>query len=372
MKSRSAFVRILSDETGQSWVETVVMLPVLMLVFIGLFYFFDLTRMQAQAIEAARYVTWETTWYVREESDEDRTVATNQALQADLQAMGLGAGLNAVVVTPGPLSTYLDRRTGREDATFFVPDALASLFAGSGVEDGQAADFVNGLGSAANTIFEVGAAVAIPIHEILGYTTNWHRETDQSVYTTEVRYDFGYGGLFRFTGPTRIREFSSVLSHPLNIRRVNREDDGDESEYTALVGDPDPVLCDNGDVNFGPGNGQTAHIFGLWVAPSIEVPDYSTPVPGLGAVTAVTSEVVDLVKTIACGAGGLFGTFGQVVSLGGLLGESELGFKMPDGTLKEYPEIDLPADAGGSSGGGSGLGTCEGGGPLASAGGDCG
>ena len=52
---------------GQSLVETVVMLPVLLMVFLGLDYFYELVSMRARAIEGARFATWESSWYLRDD-----------------------------------------------------------------------------------------------------------------------------------------------------------------------------------------------------------------------------------------------------------------------------------------------------------------
>ena len=87
----------LGDTSGQSWVETVVMLPVIVALLLGLFYLHDLATTRIRAIQAARFVAWESTWYVREDKT-NRAMPTGAELKKRLREVGLGRGLKNVDV----------------------------------------------------------------------------------------------------------------------------------------------------------------------------------------------------------------------------------------------------------------------------------
>src|ERR1051326_9006609 len=109
---------LLRDSRGQSWVETVVMLPVIVALLLGLFYLHDLVTTRIRAIEAARLVAWDSIWYGREDLFERKMLPellegaplVDQALiekawKLRLQLVGLGFGLKHVDVfrSGGPL-----------------------------------------------------------------------------------------------------------------------------------------------------------------------------------------------------------------------------------------------------------------------------
>src|SRR5512144_2350253 len=85
---------------GQSMVETVVFLPVLIVVFLLMFYLKGLLNTKMRAVEAARYVTWENTWIPREgiakdviEDGRPRGQKDDTQLRNELVQVGLGAYL---------------------------------------------------------------------------------------------------------------------------------------------------------------------------------------------------------------------------------------------------------------------------------------
>lgn len=360
---RRHLVEIVRDDAGQSWVETVVMLPVLVLILLGLFYFKGITGMRMQAVEAARYVTWETTWFAREDrpdvNDVVRPPKDEATFKDELRKIGLGFGLQKVTLKQRPLSTYMDDvepSGSHADAqpTLFLPQAFGDLLGGQvGSGDGFLGSLSGAVDPVVNELFGVIADVAVPIHEIFAYQVNWRGETDRAVHTVKVEYDFRTTGMFERFGTVDVNEFSSVLSHPYAIARVKKDEDGDKKEYIALVGDPD-AICDSGGTTFGEGNGRTAHVFDLWIFPTGGMPSYTPVIGGLSGVFNVVGDVISLVKNIPCGAGGLLS---QLNFLGG-----NIDFKMPDGTLKEYPELRIDNSSSSGDSSGSGLGSCENGG----------
>ena len=58
--------RVRTSNRGQSLVELVVSLPILLMLVIGLDYFFQITAARSRAIEAARVSSWESAWYLRD------------------------------------------------------------------------------------------------------------------------------------------------------------------------------------------------------------------------------------------------------------------------------------------------------------------
>jgi hypothetical protein len=354
---RSRIGALLGDDRGQSWVETVVMLPVIVALLLGLFYLHDLVTTKIRAIQAARFVAWESTWYTREDNEppnvtrkREMTLNTEQKLKNRLRKVGLGRGLKNVDVFRRNLASYKsDVSPNGVEPAFFVPAAMANVLDdtfGGGDESGN---FINGIADSMSGILNgltnfAGDAAFIG-QDALAQNLNWSTEMNDSVYTARVIYTFAYTGFFKNFGKATIVQRASVLSHPYTLRRTDNE-----KEYTELLGNP----CSN---LFGEDNG---HVVQLWLLPSGGFP---IAIEGFGtALNDVIETIGDFGKCIVSGPGAVLGALDSVLG-------SALGFTMPDGTLKEYPELNMPADSGGSSGSGSGssLGGCEeGGGALGS------
>src|ERR1043166_7981301 len=131
---------LLRDSRGQSWVETVVMLPVIVALLLGLFYLHDLVTTRIRAIEAARLVTWDSTWYGREDLPErkmlpelaDNVPIIDRSLMEEswklrLRLVGLGRGLKHVDVFKRQLGKYTNDIGDGVPPTFFVPAAVSNL-----------------------------------------------------------------------------------------------------------------------------------------------------------------------------------------------------------------------------------------------------
>jgi hypothetical protein len=354
---RSRIVALLGDDRGQSWVETVVMLPVIVALLLGVFYLNDLVITKIRAIQAARFIAWESTWYTREDNEppdvtrkREMTLNTGQKLKNRLRKVGLGRGLKNVDVFKRTLGNYKsDVSPNGVEPAFFLPAAMANLLGdtfGGGDESGN---FINGIAESMSGVINglsgFAGDVAFVGQDALAQNLNWSTEMNESVYTARVIYTFEYTGFFKKFGKVTIVQRASVLSHPYTLRRTD-----DEKEYTELLGNP----CSN---LFGEDNG---HVVQLWLLPSGGFP--ISMESGGETLNAVISTIGDFGKCIASGPGAVLGALDSVLG-------SALGFTMPDGTLKEYPELNMPADSGGSSGAGSGssLGGCEeGGGALGS------
>jgi hypothetical protein len=349
---RSPIADVLLNDRGQSWVETVVMLPVLVALLLGLFYLHDLVTTKIRAIQAARFVAWESTWYTREDNEpptvtrkREMTLNTQQKLKERLSKVGLGRGLkNADVFRRKLRDCKSDVSPNGLDPTFFVPaalgDALGDTFGGG---DGST-NFINGIADSFSGILNglsgFAGDVAFVGQDALAQNLNWSTEMNDSVYTARVIYTFGYTSFFKNLGTSTIVQRASVLSHPYTLRRTD-----DEKEYTELLGSP----CSN---LFGEDNG---HVVQLWLLPSGGFP---ITIDGFGtSLNSVISTIGDFGKCIASGPGAVLGALDSVLG-------SSLGFTMPDGTLKEYPELSMPTNSGGTSesGSGSSLGGCENGG----------
>src|SRR3972149_4742637 len=98
MYSRTPSAR--TGSHGQSLVETVIFLPVLVIVFLGMFYLKGLLNTKMRAVEAVRFVTWENTWIPREgiarnviEDGRPRGHKDDTQLRNELVQVGLGAYL---------------------------------------------------------------------------------------------------------------------------------------------------------------------------------------------------------------------------------------------------------------------------------------
>lgn len=295
-------------------VETVVVLPVVLLLFLGLWFFKDLVDTRMRAVEAARYLTWEAVWNARENRP-NRAIKDDATLRQDLQAMGLGK--NLVTVQAGKrrsLNEYVSSIPNGAGTFTDIPQFVAAFFqnpdrsaTSSSVTPGTTNvpgfDSVDG---PLQSILATGGDLTFRINDFFAKTTKWDEEADGAVHTSFVTYRVRATSVFRFLGDTDISQTGSVLGHPYNVVRSSNQ-----TEYDRVFGQKGV-----GDCFTGSGQG---HIFPLWFVPSV-------PVPGVQQVANV---------------GKCFLTeFGSVLGLGDFLG-GDLGFKIPDGTLKEYPEKNL-------------------------------
>lgn len=341
-------------DRGQSLVETVIFLPVLVIIFLGLFYLKGLLDTKMRAVEAARYVTWENTWIPREginlnvaEDGRARGHKSNSTLRNELIQVGLGAYLLGVEGTRRleGLGDYLSRvQPGSAPMTTSIPAVVTQLFGGLFGGGGSTAPFTSNpdgapstgggsssgsgpldsldLGSGLSDILGIVGGAAFTVYGAMGHQTKWGTESDQSVISSRVIYRYAAGGTTIFV-PRFVSEQSSILSHPFNIKRSN-----DNEEHHRLAGDGASCMDTN---NLG-------HIFDLWLFPSGFPTALRAPKCAFAAIATVANFL------------GALNPFSPSVPL-----------RIPNGTLKEYPEMDLPADSGvGGGGAGSGGGTGSG------------
>ena len=300
------------NQRGQSYVETVVMLPALLAIFLGLYYFDDLMQTRMRAIEAARYVTWEGVWHVREDST-NRRMKDDNTLAQDLRNMGLGTGL--VVLSAGAdtqnrrsLGGYAGDVNGAP-ATTIPPQIIADLFGGDNSALTGALGQVNGLISTLGPLFDVVGDASFFTHDFFARQTDWVDEANGGVYTVKVAYRFKGAGFFQSLPGIQITEYSSLLTHPLNIKRTDNA-----TELSELIGTGAMFSCSGSDLG---------HIFDLWLFPSGPFAD---------------NGFSNGLSTVMSGGKCFFSQISSVLGITDFLG-TQLGFKMPDGTLKEFPEL---------------------------------
>lgn len=336
----SMLARPARSSRGQALVETVVMLPILVTLILAIAYLKALTQTQVRALEAARYVTWETVGHVRGDGEAKNA----DQLKTDLRKLGLGRGLAEVEVVRKPLGDYIDavaHASGDSDRqpSFFIPQALANIFGGS-TSEGQDDNFLSGLASGAdqgvNTVFDLAGEIAVPINDFFAYQTNWKDEADKGVFSVTTTYNFAGAGIFQYLGPIKVRGHSSILSHSWNIQRTNND-----TEYKQLVGDPGTLIY-----NPVPPDPEAGHIYYLWLAPSGGAPA-NTPLGGaFSTVASVGGTILNVVKNLISGPGALLSMLS--------FGSNEAGWHTPSGTLKEYPELHQPASNSGTGAGSGG------------------
>jgi hypothetical protein len=205
------------------------------------------------------------------------------------------------------------------NAQFFLPQALTDPFSGLIGGQNENGSFLSGIANTAGGLFnvvgDVGGSVARPVHDAFGAMTRWNdpgrREVSEAVYTAMLTYDFRPSGPFFRIAPIEIHGFSSILSHPFAVVRSN-----DPTEFTRVFGDPDAIADTSG------------HIFPLWLFPS-PPPDVQDAFGPASQFLSTFGGIFEIVKTV-------------IVGLGGLLNQIPIGnpgWKMPGGTLKEYPEF---------------------------------
>src|ERR1051325_11697820 len=263
---------LLRDSRGQSWVETVVMLPVIVALLLGLFYLHDLVTTRIRAIEAARLVAWDSIWDGREDLFERKMLPellegaplVDQALfekarklRLQLVGLGFGDGVPPTFFVPAALSNAIGDTFGGDQSTSFITGIADSL---SGV--------LNGLAG-------LTGGVAFAFQDMMAQNTNWDTEMDNSVYTARVIYSFGYTGFFRGFGTSTIVQRASVLSHPYVLRRTD-----DTKEYDELLGDACSDLIGT----------NSGHVVKLWLFPQKPFPS----IQGFGSdVSSTVGNVTD-------------------------------------------------------------------------------
>ncbi len=319
----NAAKRLLPDR-GQSLVETVVMLPVLLMVFLGLDYFYELVSMRARAIEGARFATWESSWYLRDDGTQGSAVhalpssASDANLDTTLKKKaGIGRFLlNAEAdAATRKVADYDNDVTAALGITSVAPRAVADVIVPIATAAATAVTLIDGAGGQANSALSglgsfLGGVAGVPgffLQDLFARETNWDHEADSSIFTARVEYKTFGINYFHLIRPTDIVQFSSILSHPLLIVRTN-----DKTEYEQLVGGVNS-LCDT-----------SGHIFPLWFLPTGD----PNLVPGVGAAVSFLGNTG---KCMFSGIGGVFSAIDSVL-------DTNAGFHLPDGTLKEFPE----------------------------------
>src|SRR5262245_1933500 len=108
IRKRAILLTLLSSTRGQSWVETVVMLLLIVPLLLGLFFLHDLATTRIRAIQAARMVVWESDWYGREDRPNRAMKLQTQAEWITrLKQVGLGFGLSNVDVFKRNVRQYM-------------------------------------------------------------------------------------------------------------------------------------------------------------------------------------------------------------------------------------------------------------------------
>jgi hypothetical protein len=209
-----------------------------------------------------------------------------------------------------PLSQYRSDVSGVAPA-LFLPGVLTSLMPGGGSSTAAFETIPGDVSSVASPIMNLAGDA----HETFAGLANWGDESQKSVYTVRVVYGAESRGFFQPLGGIRVQEFSSILSHPYLIARTD-----DTREFERLVGSPTEACRDQ------------AHVFGLWFLPSGAAGNSVSSTPGIGGALNAVGGALDLAK---CGLG-IIGAGGA--ALDSAIG-SDLGFQLPFGTLKEYPEL---------------------------------
>jgi hypothetical protein len=327
------------SERGQSLTEMIVMLPVLLLIFLGLFHFQGIVQMRMRAIEAARYVNWEAAWHAR--GYYGGMLKDDAQLEAELRNMGLGRDLVRVrgAAQRRTLDDYAGAVSGEASAAFLV--VADRLFPELQTDEGTLGDVLGGIEDASQEVTDV-----LRMFDRIGYAadltmagnTGWLDEGQNAVYTARVIYSRRPEAFFRPFGATTVDARSSLLSHAYNINRPALpnfieasafgsggtwfSDDGMKDEYEQVFGG-----TAIGDCNVNEPNG---HVFDLWLFPSGNL------LAGIGGETA--TQLGSIFSSVGRGVKcAIVAPFDFLQAIDDLIG-TDLGFHMPEGTLMEYPE----------------------------------
>lgn len=315
-------------ESGQSMVETVIVLPVILLLFLGLWFFKDIVDARINAVQAARYLTWESVWNAREKRP-NRAIKDNDTLKQELHRLGLDRHLIAASVEGAQkkrsLGTYASEvSAGAQGGFADVPQFITNFIATREVSTTESSHSAgsnqvpgfDSLGGVLDPLISVGGDASFLLHDVFAGMTLWKEEADAAVYTSFVTYEVKGTSVFRFLGDTKISQTGSILAHPLNVMRSD-----DNKEFEATFGQDNCIE----------GSAARGHIFDLWLFPSGGFPGVSDVLGGLKCVISEIGSVLGLGNATTED-----GSVGIMDIIGG-----DLGFKLPDGTHKEYPEKNL-------------------------------
>jgi hypothetical protein len=326
---RSSGPTDLRGSEGQAITEMLIFLPTLLILFLGVIYLKEMNDTKIRAIEAARYVTWQGVWYVRGayKGGSGGTVKTPTDLATELRQVGLGRYLveaRADMARPSSdftLGDYVDKFTttsppaGDPLGTFATPRLfpLPPTFSPNGALLGAMTPAAGA--SAIGSLLSLAGNVAFVAQDYFAQNTKWTDESKKTIYAARVAYRFGGAGLFGAIPQIMIVERSNLLSHPYNVERTDNQ-----GEYDEMFGCPPKESCG------GRTKPDESHVFDLWLFPS-------NPVPG----TTFTGPVSSVIKDIASG------NFPPVNLLSSIPPPFDIFAwpKMPEGTLKEYPELNM-------------------------------
>jgi hypothetical protein len=324
------------DAKGQAITEMLIFLPTLLLLFLGGIYLREMSDTKIRAIEAARYVTWQGVWYVRGayKGGSGGTVKTTAQLRNELNQVGLGRNLieaRADMSTPSSdftLGNYVEAFTTTNPPAgdplgafanprvFPLPPVTSVAFAGAGALTPAA-----GTGAIGSLLSFASTTLNLPYlaQDWVAQNTNWTNESKKTIYAARVTYGFGGAGLFGAIPQIRIVERSNLLSHPYNIERTDNQ-----GEYDEMFG------CNFLEASSCSGRTQPpdSHVFDLWLVPTNPIPGVTVTAPFLGGIKRLASGNFPPFNP---GLADLPSPFNGIFAWP----------KMPEGTLKEYPELNM-------------------------------
>lgn len=331
--------RALAGARGQSLTEMIVMLPVLLMLFLGLFHYRGLVQMRFRAIEAARYVNWESVWHQRDNETWGGGIKSDEQLAKELGMLGLGQGLVSVRGTAGlrTLNDYVGAVDGEKMAIY--PVIIDRLIPGIETDEGLLGDalsFVESFSQGIEPAFALLGRVGFIADHAMAESTAWGDEAENSVYTARVTYRRTPVGFFAPLGAATTTASSSLLSHAYNISLPYLPDVAAEGITSWPT---DPGLEDMyADVFGGTGLGSCTveegkgRIFDLWLFPSGNLLAAS----GDSTASDIGAILGGVGRGIKCA---VLAPFDFLKSIDSALGTS-FGFNMPEGTLMVYPEKD--------------------------------
>ena len=324
---------VLRDAKGQAITEMLIFLPTLLILFLGGIYLREMNDTKFRAIEAARYVTWQGVWYVRDpyKGGTGGTVKTSANLEAELKNVGLGRNLvpgeararmtmglgdyvDAFTTANPPAGDPLGSFGGLPRVPPLPPFFSPAVALGAAMTQSAGASAIGSLMSFAST-----AGIPYLAQDYIAQSTKWTDESQNTIYAARVIYRFGGAGLFGAIPAISIVERSNLLSHPYNIERSDNQ-----GEYDEMFG------CNFLEESSCSGKTQPpdSHVFDLWLVPS-------NPVPGV----TVTATFLGGIKRLASGN---FPPFNPgLANLPSPFNGIFAWPKMPEGTLKEYPELNM-------------------------------
>ena len=201
--------RIIQDQQGQTMAEFAIVLPVLLMLFIWAFQFYDMLAIKHKTIEAARFAAWERAYG----SEDDRNVIISRT-------QNIIQNTQTIINEPENVQADMDILSSLDNSLYFNSVGrirLWQLGIISGISESDSSFVVTNASATYNLSFTAGLA-SVPINSNSALVFNsWDLETVTGGSSNDHLED-AVGGIFWFIPQLKIiNKAFEVINKVLNF-----------------------------------------------------------------------------------------------------------------------------------------------------------